>query len=139
MGIAAEVPSGQALRQGEGYNHFAPFVGAELGIEEGCFGKVGAEVGIGLEGFGGIHHFFFKQDIVRRRRYTARPASSFILKRALEADFCRTVPLTKVGVRLEPYPTTRASSRISMTWGISHGEQKQSNDQPGIFQSGIVK
>ena len=69
MGIAAEVPSGQALRQGEGYNHFAPFVGAELGIEEGCFGKVGAEVGIGLEGFGGIHHFFFKQDIVRRRRY----------------------------------------------------------------------
>ena len=68
MGITAEVPSGQALRQGEGHNHFAPFVGAELGIEEGRLGKVGAEVSIGLEGFDGIHHFFFKQDIVGRRR-----------------------------------------------------------------------
>ena len=61
MGIATEVPAGQALGHGEGDSYLALLVGAKLRIEESGFGEVGAQIGKGLQGLPLRANLFFKQ------------------------------------------------------------------------------
>ena len=53
VGVAAEIPAGEALRRGEGEDQFARFVGAQLRVEESGFGEVRAQAFHRLESFGG--------------------------------------------------------------------------------------
>ena len=48
VGITTETPASQTLRHGESNGYFALLVSAQVRIEEGCFCKIGAKLGLSL-------------------------------------------------------------------------------------------